>query len=61
MTWTQIGILAAAVLVELGRAMTADGVSTFLDVLTPAVIGSAVLNLGLQLGGLLSKGPAAKP
>lgn len=57
MTWTQIGILAAAVLVEVGRAMTADGVQTFMDVLTPAVIGSAVLNLGLQLGGLLSKGP----
>ena len=60
MTWTQIGILAAAVLVEMGRAMTSDGVQTFVDVLTPAVIGSAVLNLGLQFTGLLSKGPAPK-
>ena len=60
MTWTQIGILAAAVLVEMGRALTTGQVQTWVDAVTPMVIGTALLNLGLQLGGLLSKGPAPK-
>ena len=57
MTWTQLGILAGAVLVEVGRAMTADTVQSWHDLLTPPVLGAAVLNLGLQLGGLFTRPP----
>lgn len=58
MTWTQIGILLGAVLVEIGRAATSGSVQAWPDMLTPPVIGAAVLNLGLQLGGILTKPPA---
>ncbi len=57
MTWTQIGILVGAVLVEIGRAATSGSVSAWPDMLTPPIVGAAILNLGLQLGGVLSKGP----
>lgn len=55
MTWTQIGILLAAVVVEMGRALTMDGVQTWSDALTPAVFGAALVNLGLQVSGILSR------
>ena len=57
MTWAQIGILLGAVLVEVGRAATSGTVQHWSDVLNPPILGAAVLNLGLQLGGVLSKGP----
>lgn len=60
MTWTQIGIFAAAVLVEVGRAATSGQVQAWGDFLVPAVGGALVLNLGLQLMGLLTKPPASR-
>lgn len=57
MTWQQWGILGAAVVVELGRAISHDEVAVWADVLTPAIVGGALLSLGLQIGGLLSRNP----
>ena len=60
MSWAQIGILLGAVLVEVGRAATSGTVQRWEDVLTPPILGAAILNLGLQLGGVLSKAPSDK-
>lgn len=57
LSWTQIGIFVAAILVEFGRAGTSESVRTWSDMLSVPIVSGAILNLGLQLGGLFTRPP----